>query len=75
MAIKTNHPINLFTVNTTVDEYPIKENVSVFKGELLYFYTENEITYVTNQITADEPANGIAIKSGKSLEEIPCYIF
>ena len=39
MAIKTNHPINLFTVNTIIDKYPIKENVSVFKGELLYFYT------------------------------------
>ena len=75
MAIKTNHPINLFTVKTEKDVFPVKENTSVYKGDLLYFYIENEITYVTNQITADEPANGIAIKAGNSLEEIPCYVF
>ena len=75
MAIKTNHTINLFKVKTMTDMFQVKENTSVQKGDLLYFYTKNEITYVTNQITADEPANGIAIKSGNSLEEIPCYIF
>lgn len=74
MAIKSNSPINLFMVNTVKSEYPIKEGNSISDGELLYFYMENEITYVTNKITADEPANAIAIKSGNSLERIPCYI-
>ena len=74
MAIKTNHPINLFTVKTSKSMFPVKENTYVQKGDLLYFYTENEITYVTNKITADEPANAIAIKSGNSLDRIPCYI-
>ena len=72
MAIKSNNPINLFTVNTVKSEYLIKEGNSISDGELLYFYTENEITYVTNKITADEPAS--AIESGNSLEKIPCYI-
>lgn len=74
MAIKSNNPINLFTVKTEKMDCIVKDGISVIEGQLLYFYIENEITYVTNQIIADEPANAIAIKSGKSLEKIPCYI-
>lgn len=72
--VKCNNPINLFKVNTEKGEYLVKEGVSIIEGEMLYFHEEEETTYVTNQITADESANAIAIKSGNSLEKIPCYI-
>lgn len=74
MSVKTNIPNKLFRINTNRAYFQVKENVSVKKGDPLYFKKINNITYVTNVITDSNIVNAIAIFDGYSLKSIPCYV-
>lgn len=74
MAVKTNNPNQSFRINADKQYYPIKSDVWVKKGDILYFENIDDITYVTNEISNSNITNAIAIFEGSPLDTIPCYI-
>ena len=76
MSVRISAPvINNFTVKTLVESYPVAPNVTVQSGELLYFYEQDGITYVTNLVdnTSGE-VTAIAMNTRTYPETVSCYV-
>lgn len=76
MSVRINAPvINNFTVKTLVESYPVAPNVTVQSGDLLYFYEQDGVTYVTNLVgnTSGE-VSAIAMNTRTYPETVSCYV-
>ena len=76
MSVRINTPlINNFMIKTLVESYPVAPNVTVKSGELLYFYEQDGVTYVTNLIdnTSGE-VSAIAMNTRTYPETVSCYV-
>lgn len=76
MSVRINAPvINNFTIKTLVETYPVAPNITVHSGDLLYFYEENGVTYVTNQANnTNGEISAIAMSTRTYPETVSCYI-
>lgn len=78
MAVRINSPVfNTFKVDAPIRTYPVLMDTSIERGDLLYFYTVNNVRYVTNDISLDdsyELAHAIALKEASYPNSVECYM-